>query len=371
MQYSDLFVKDRNKNNGEIKEIIKVSKLCFGSLCIGPLQSDLGINDGADIIKQAFDLGINFIDTAQLYGTYKYIKSALEKYYSDNNINNINNINSKNNIVVSTKTYAYTKKLAKEALDEALRELNRDYIDIFMLHEQESIHTIYGHIGALEYLFDQKEAGKIKAVGISTHHISGVSGAVEFNETYKKNKLDLIHPMYNISGLGIIPDSDIDSEPDKFDKIDKIKILEHMETALLKAKKSGFFIFSMKAIGGGNLFSQAENALNFVLNKPFIDSVAVGMKSLPEVHANVKLFETGKFPDEYYADYQNYQADQLKQPKKRLHIDDWCSGCGKCVSKCSAGALRISDGRAVCDYNKCVLCGYCSSVCRDFAIKII
>ncbi|MCL2774496.1 MAG: aldo/keto reductase [Oscillospiraceae bacterium] len=319
------------------KETIKVSKLCFGSLCIGHLQSDMELNDGAEVIKRAYDSGVNFIDTAQLYGTYKYIRAAFDRYNID-----------KSSVVISTKTYAYTRELAEKALNEALHELGRDYIDIFMLHEQESIHTLHGHMDALEYLLEQKEAGRIKAVGISTHCVDGVLGAVEFNsENKNKNyKLDVIHPMYNMSGLGIIG------------------TLDNMETALLKAKQSGFFIFSMKALGGGNLYSKAGEALNFVLDKPFIDSVAVGMKSVLEVNANVNFFETGKFPEEYYKLYNN--------TKKRLHIDDWCAGCGNCVKICPAKALEISAGnQAVCNAGKCVLCGYCSSVCRDFAIKII
>jgi len=360
-------------------ETIKVSKLCFGSLCIGPLQSGLSLKDGAEVIRRAIGSGVNFIDTAQLYGTYKYIRAAFEKcnykYKYNYNIN-------ADSIIISTKTYAYTRKLAEEALKEALSELNRDYIDIFMLHEQESLNTIRGHTEALEYLFEQKEAGKIRAVGISTHHVGGVLGAIEFNGEYtahknnapdkhkKYNKLDVIHPIYNISGLGIIGtgssgDGDYLSHLEPVSHLSHLNLnhLNQMEAALLKAKESGFFIFSMKALGGGNLFSRAEEALNFVLNKPFIDSVAVGMKSILEVDANVEFFKTGRFTGEYYANYPKI--------KKSLHIDGWCAGCGNCVKLCPAKALKISGGKAVCDCGKCVLCGYCSSACRDFAVKII
>ncbi|MCL1866418.1 MAG: aldo/keto reductase, partial [Oscillospiraceae bacterium] len=155
MLYSDLHIKD---GGGNIKETLKVSKLCFGSLCMGPLQSGLSVKDGAEIIKRAFDSGVNFIDAAQLYRTYPYIKAALDLNAG------------KNKIIISTKTYAHTRKLAEESLEEALGGLGVDCIDIFMLHEQESIHTIHGHLDALEYLFEQKKAGAIKAVGISTHH---------------------------------------------------------------------------------------------------------------------------------------------------------------------------------------------------------
>lgn len=341
MFYSDLITSV--KSGGEN---IKVSKLCFGSLCMGPLQSNLSVKDGAKVICRAFDLGVNFIDTAQLYKTYPYIKAALDLTAD------------KNKIVVSTKTYAHTRKLAKDALDESLRGLGRDFVDIFMLHEQESVHTVYGHIEALEYLFEQKRAGIIKAVGISTHHVAGVYGAIEFNRTYKssysEDKLDVIHPMHNMTGLGIISESDKSGSA-----------IFQMETALAEAKKSGFFIFSMKPLGGGNLYAKAKEALGFSLNKPFIDSVAVGMKSETEVDENVNFFETGRFTEEYHRSYLK------KSGGKRLHIDDWCEGCGKCVSACPSKALEISDGAASCDQGKCVLCGYCSGACGSFAIKII
>jgi ferredoxin len=136
-----------------------------------------------------------------------------------------------------------------------------------------------------------------------------------------------------------------------------------MEAALLEAKKSGFFIFCMKALGGGVLYSRAEEALKLVRSKPFIDSVAVGIKSVAEAEADAELFESGKFPEEYYKNY--------SKVKKSLHIDEWCTGCGECAKKCGQNALEISDGKAVCDAGRCVLCGYCAAACRDFAVKII
>ena len=338
MLYSDFLVRDVR---GNIIEKLKISKLCFGSLCMGPLQSRLFVREGAEVIGRAVSMGVNFIDTAQIYKTYPYIKAALEK--------------TRERIFISTKTYAHTRELAARALDEALCGLGRDQIDIFLLHEQESIHTIRGHIEALEYLFRQKQEGVIKAVGISTHHVAGVWGAIEFNRTGGGYKLDVIHAMYNMAGLGIIPDKTKEGE----------SAVSQMETALSEAKKNGFFIFSMKALGGGNLFSQAEKALGFSLSKPFIDSIAVGMKSGSEVLANVNFFETGKFNAEYYEDYKKTAE------KKRLHIDGWCEGCGECVKICPAGALKILKNKAVCEQADCVLCGYCSGACGCFAIKII
>ena len=85
----------------------------------------------------------------------------------------------------------------RTSVEKALKELGRDYIDIFMLHEQESILTIKGHWEAIEYLIEAKEKGIVRAIGISTHHVEGVMGAASVPE------IDVIHPLVNIAGIGI------------------------------------------------------------------------------------------------------------------------------------------------------------------------
>ena len=101
---------------------IKVSRLCFGSLTMTPFQANLSIKEGAYLIEYAYNKGINFIDTAEIYDNYGYIKTALK------------GIN-RQDFVITTKSYAYTKEMAKESLDLALKELDTDYIDIMLLHE--------------------------------------------------------------------------------------------------------------------------------------------------------------------------------------------------------------------------------------------
>jgi len=101
---------------------IKVSRLCFGGLTVGPLQANLPLEEGAEVMRQAFDRGVNFIDTAELYRTYPYIALAIKKSQKD--------------IVVSSKTYAYDRAGAQKSVEKARKELDRDVIDIFMLHEQ-------------------------------------------------------------------------------------------------------------------------------------------------------------------------------------------------------------------------------------------
>ncbi len=305
---------------------ILVSRLCFGALTIGPLQANLPVREGAAILRRALERGVNFIDTAELYETYPYIREALRGFSGD--------------VVICSKCYAYTRQGMRQSVEKALTELARDYIDIFMLHEQESGLTIKGHWEAYEYLLEAKEKGLIRAAGISTHYVAGVLAAAAVPE------IDVIFPLINYAGIGIADGT-----------------REDMLAAIRQAAGAGKGIYAMKALGGGNLLSQVEEAFDFILAIPEIDSVAVGMSTLDEVAYNTLLFSGEEIPEAI--------KSAVRGRIRRLHIDDWCRGCGLCVERCRAGALAVRDGKAVADKELCVLCGYCAAVCPDFCIKVV
>lgn len=305
---------------------IKVSRLCFGSLTLGPLQKNLSIKDGAAVIRRAAEMGVNFIDTADLYGTYPYIKEVLNDFP---------------NMVVSSKSYAYDFKTAEETLNRALAGIGRDYIDCFLLHEQEGPLTLKGHWEAIEYLSRCKDEGLVRAIGISTHHVAGVRAAAETPE------IDIIHPIINYKGVGIV-DGD----------------LEDMEQAISFAWSKGKGIYAMKALGGGHLISDLQRAFDYIINFPYLHSIAVGMQRIEEVEINVDIFN-GKVPNKE-------KLDSVKNYERNLFIQDWCTGCGRCIRRCQQGALSIGkDKKSLVDAKKCILCGYCGSVCKELAIKVI
>jgi aryl-alcohol dehydrogenase-like predicted oxidoreductase len=305
---------------------IRVSQLCFGSLTIGPLQKSLPLDEGVGLIKRAAQKGVNFIDTADLYGTYPYIKEALKEYPD---------------MVVSSKSYAYDTKTARETLNRALRGIGRDYIDIFLLHEQEGPLTLKGHWEAIEYLSKCKKEGLIRGIGISTHHVAGVKAAAVTPE------IDVIHPIINYRGVGIV-DGD----------------LEEMEQAIKLAWHNGKGIYAMKSLGGGHLIQNLQAAFDYILKFPYLHSIAVGMQRMEEIDVNVHIFD-GKIPDQE-------QLDHLMNYKRSIHIQDWCIGCGSCVRRCRYQALSIDEnGKAKVRVDNCILCGYCGSVCKELAIKVI
>nr|WP_277998903.1 aldo/keto reductase [Moorella sulfitireducens] len=305
---------------------IVVSRLCFGTLSLGPLQAGLSIAAGKRLIRRALELGVNFIDTAQSYNTYPYIREAVKGWQEP--------------VVVATKSYDYTAEGMARSLEEARQELDRDVIDIFLLHEQETPLTLAGHRPALEYLLEAKERGLVRAVGISSHTVAAVRAAAVMPE------IDIIHPLYNEAGLGILDGS-----------------REEMLAAITLARSNGKGIYAMKALGGGHLGKQARRALEFVLTTPVIDAVAVGMQSPEEVEVNVSWFSGSEPAPEL--------IERVRAKRRRLLIEDWCQGCGSCVKRCPQGALSLVDRRVVVNPDKCILCGYCAGACRDFCLKVI
>lgn len=302
----------------------KVSKLCFGTLTLSPLQQNFSPARAADLMEYAFKQGINFFDTAEIYESYDLFREFLKRDIP------------REEVFISSKCYAYDEKTAKESLNLALESMETDYIDLFMLHEQESQHTLRGHGPALEYFAQMKKEGKIRHIGISSHYVAGVMAAADHP------LIEVIHPIINKMGLGIVDGSRQD-----------------MEKAIAYAKSQGKFIFAMKALGGGHLLKSYGQALDYVLALEDIDALAIGMQSKEEIDANIASVIEGKM------------AYEAVDKERKLIIDPYCIGCNKCVERCQQGALKLVDGKAVVDSSLCVLCSYCVQTCEDFYIKVI
>lgn len=304
---------------------LSVSKLCFGTLTMSPLQKNMTPAEGARLLVHAYERGVRFLDTADLYETYPHIREALK---------------SAPDYVISTKAYCYDCKTAGAALERAFRGIGRDYIDLFMLHEQESLYTLRGHEEALAFLEEQRQKGHIGAVGVSTHYAGCVRACTRFPI------VRVIHPLINAGGVGIQDGSRQD-----------------MESAIAHAREFGIGIFAMKPLGGGHLIQSNREAMEYALQSPLLDSVAVGMQSIAEIDANIALCE---------GDHEAYERfERLRHVQRSVMVHDYCEGCGRCAERCGQKAISIIGGKAQVDPDKCVFCGYCVRVCPQFCIKVV
>jgi len=295
----------------------KVFPLVFGSLTLA--QRSLSVAQSTALLQYAHECGINLCDTAEYYQNYPLLKPALAACPG---------------LMVCTKTYAYDRAGALAAYDKAAEALGRPLIDIFLLHEQESEHTLRGHAEALHTLAELKAQGKIGAVGLSTHHVAAVRAACRCPQ------IEVVHPIFNQSGLGIVDGTTQD-----------------MADALSEAAACGIGIYAMKALGGGHLLGQAVQALRFVWNNPHVGAVAVGMQYREEIDFNLAILRGENPPS-------------LTDKPRQLLVEDWCRGCGACVRRCGFGAMRLREGRAQ-PTEGCTCCGYCAKVCPEFCIKVI
>lgn len=305
------------------KSDLLVSSIALGTLPFASYRNNR--KDFLELISYACSIGINLFDTAEIYDNYELLGRSLKGVY---------------NAFVITKSYAVNEKDVDRSLLKAKRLMNRD-VDIFMLHEQESILTMKGHIKALEYMYKLKERGDLRAVGISTHRISGVRGVLAF-----LGLIDVVMAIINYAGLGIY-DGD----------------REEMESALLDCYNANIGIIGMKIFGGGHLTRAIDRAIGYVKDLEFIHTFLLGVETIDELKLDISLF-SGLQVEETL-------LEKSKKKTRRIEIEPWCTGCGICVDRCGQGALKLVNGKIEILFDKCVLCSYCAQVCPDFSIKVV
>lgn len=305
---------------------IEVSIAGFGVLPIGPSQLALPVEEGANIIKHALKNGINFLDTAQYYRTYPYISKALEgEDFPD--------------IVICSKSLCLDYDGMMEAIEEARADMNRDVIDIFLMHEVRT-GQLELRQGAWQALMDAKAAGLVRAIGLSTHHVDITSAAAAIPE------LDVVFPLINCASMGIR-------------KGDAFATKEEMMEAIITCRAAGKGVFSMKVFGGGGLTGHYQEALDYIYSKPEIESVMIGFGKIKEVDDLLSYLDGSMKPD--------YNPD-ISKKKVRIAQDD-CEGCGACKEACPAGAIFYNDnGLAEVNHDLCLTCGYCAPACPVRAV---
>lgn len=305
---------------------LEVTPVGFGVLTIGKTQLNKSLEEGSAVLKYALECGINFLDTAQYYDTYHYIKHALKGTNFDP--------------VITSKCLDPSYSQMKYAVEQARKEMDRDVIDIFLLHEVRNDPDWDNRKGAWEYLQEAKAKGLVKAIGISTHHIDVAEKAAVVPE------LDVLFPLINFKSLGIRKENSAGTK-------------EEMAAAIKKNSEHGKGVFTMKVFGGGNLTGHYLEALDYASALSGVSSMMIGFGYNHEIDRIIE--------------YINGNIDRSYSPditKKKIHIDEGdCEGCGACIKRCPNSAISFNkNGVASVNHNVCLTCGYCAPVCPVRAI---
>jgi 1-deoxyxylulose-5-phosphate synthase len=202
---------------------LEVSAITLGCMSFG--EPDRGghpwsLNEAAsrDIIKQAIDAGVNFLDTANVYSagsSEEIVGKAVKDFVS------------REDVVIATKVHGrmrpgpngggLSRKAIFAELDASLRRLQTEYVDLYQIHRWDYDTPIEE---TLEALHDTVRAGKVRYIGASSMHAWQFAKAVYVSELHGWTKFVSMQNHYNLlyreeeremlpfcvdQGIGVIP----------------------------------------------------------------------------------------------------------------------------------------------------------------------
>ena len=150
---------------------LRVSRFCMGGCPMGGYGwGSVQESELLDAIHAALDAGVNFIDTADTYGLGQSERTLAKGLGSR-----------RRDVVIESKfgvrvgggktIYDNSPEYIQQALEESLRRLNTDYIDVYLVHYRDGKTPIADVVGKLEEL---KAAGKLRHYGLSNIHGDGL-----------------------------------------------------------------------------------------------------------------------------------------------------------------------------------------------------
>ncbi len=301
---------------------LEVSRLCLGCMSFGdPRQGRqwvLEIDDARPIIRAAWEAGINFFDTANVYsaGTSEEIVGAVLKELAP-----------RDELVIATKVHnemrngpngrGQSRKAIMSEIDNSLRRLKTDYVDLYQIHRFD-YHTPIEE--TLEALHDVVKAGKARYIGASsmwswqfmkmlkTQEARGwtrfVSMQNHLNLIYREEEREML-PLCTEEGIGVIPWSPLArgrlarpwGEVTKRFETDPFGNQIYDAQAAHDEKINGAVAANARARG----VTMAQVALAWLLQKPPVTAPIVGVTKMEQLNEALGALEVKLTPDEVKA----------------------------------------------------------------------
>ena len=317
---------------------LRVTRLCLGTMTFG---TEWGWGNSEDGARQIFDhyleAGGNFIDTADGY-TNGTSESLIGKFLKERG--------DRERVVVATK-YSFGREQGNansggngrknlyNALDNSLRRLQSDYIDLYWLHTWDGNTPVEEVMSALD---DVVRAGKVRYIGFSNvpgwylgraQTLAEIRGwtrliAIQFEYSLVERSLEFeFIPAAREFGLGLTPWSPLGGGilSGKYKRTDQgiagdgraASVTEHPVLGRHYRQKNFPIVDEVVAVAKQLGRTPAQVALNWVVNRPAVDSTIVGATKIHQLQDNLAALEL-KVPTELRERLDGVSAPEIQYP---------------------------------------------------------
>nr|WP_300006220.1 aldo/keto reductase [Tissierella sp.] len=265
------------------KTELMVSPVGFGGIPIQRLDEDLAY----DLLKEAYENGMNFIDTARGYmESEALLGSALEKIGRDK-------------FIIATKSMSRTYEGVKEEFETSLKNLRTDHIELFQFHNirtEAELKIVMGENGAYRAIKEYQDKGIIGSIGVTSHSTDFLDAALD------TDFFSTIQYPYN-------------------------PVERQGEGVFKKARSKDIGVIVMKPLAGGAI-PKGELCIRFILENEDVTVAIPGMESVDQIRENIKPAQDGQpLTDEERA--------ELLEEASTLG-EEFCRRCGYCAP-CTVG----------------------------------
>jgi aryl-alcohol dehydrogenase-like predicted oxidoreductase len=255
----------------------------------------MGVMNCSDpaVLHRAFDLGINFYDTADCYmggRNEEMVGKAFE--------------GKRTKVFIQTKVHPNNEKKMRVSVETSLRRLRTDYIDILLWHNHHTPEEVSDR-SLFEFMEKMKKEGKTRFIGISTH----TRMAALLREVVKSNLYDVALVSYNFTHS------------------------KDLKEAIALAAKAGIGVVAMKTQAGGYKrekmggLNPHQAALKYVLRDPNISTTVPGVTTIEQIEECTAVMGTSLTQG---------NLNELKEYQTFLQ-GKVCTMCGGCIGECPHG----------------------------------
>lgn len=294
---------------------LKVSQLCLGTMTFGgkgywTAIGQLNQEPVDELIKRSVDAGINFIDTANVYS------EGLSEEMTGKAIRNLGLV--RDDLVIATKVrgkmgeganqVGLTRKHITQQVEESLKRLQTDYIDLYQIHGYDPLTPIEDTLRSLD---DLVKSGKVRYIGCSNLAAWQLMKALAFSTYNNFSKFVSLQAYYTIAGR----DLERELAPLLMDQKLGLMVWSPLAGGLLSGKygrgkegpedsrrvsfdfppvnkeKAYDIIDVMTSMAEEKGISVAQLALAWLLHQPVVTSVIIGAKKIEQLDDNLKAID--------------------------------------------------------------------------------